>query len=1107
MSDTELGDLVKVLEKESKGISEIISSTDFEISDDDTLVNKSRNIIHKMINSGKLLKKNENLSNKIDEIFVTLYRPGKLYLATWSGSRKGSGTYYTRPRLVYPTVERVIKPLCYSNKDQNKIKTPSEILELNVLDPAMGSGSFLVSATRLIAKMLLESIQVHKQIKYKKGSVEITIGDDLEIVEFPNFGDSMRLQQVILNRLKRFVVEDCIYGVDINPFAVELAKLSLWLETMDYQIPFKFLDHKFKVGNSLVGAWLKDAFHFPIKAFSRKTADFKHRSLEINHPSKRDHTILKKEREIVSDLLRNKINSENYSPLLGFFDEILESKSGIVDNYKKIKELKSRFENENVIQENYIKYRTSVEYIDLKIQCDRWCALWFIKIEHEIDFNNISSLSKFDKSFKSPNSFITSLNEKERSRIDEISNKMKFFHWELEFPNVFLKENPGFDAVIGNPPWEVFKPNSKEFFSNYDPLFLTYGKKTSEHKKKSIFKQDPGVEEEWLDYNETYVAMRNYLKESSDPYALAKIDNLSWAQKRSAVNDKLGINDFLSPYQYQGMADLNTYKMFTEIFLTLSRDKGRIGLIVPSGIYSDDGTKDIRSFLLDQNKWEWLFSFHNRKKIFPIHSSFKFCIIIVEKGNLTDQINTSFMRVDLDEWENIDYLSESIIPINPNDIEKFSPEGRAFVEITNSKDLVILRKLFDVGSNLGRKFESDWKLGYRREFHSDDDSKIMIDINTLDIESFSNNQDFIDFGIIPYRTNDKLTYLFPIYQGRNIDIGDYASQSYKKGAGNRAKYEFTELERKRCVTQFYMDLNSVAKKLFVNYYDKIKPKIAFRDITNATNSRTMIPAVIPNFPTVTTMRIFLTKKEDTLELYPLVYLSSFVFDFIVRRVLVGTHLILNIVSPLPLPTPKNEPAHHKSIKFIFNLFLNSPVFCHYWLNMRKTVSNLIPPIKYWALSKHERLRIMVILNIIAAKDYGVTKNELHYILNPSKENIRGFWRVDQKKPQEVRLTTLTLLGYDRLLEVGFEQFIEEDWQFPQHIQDQLGPRFLDWQLEMTEEEAWQKCEEYAARLDKIYESVDVPLKDNLQSRNKSKKSNKTKEKDDNQQSLEGFFEG
>ena len=427
--------------------------------------------------------------------------------------------------------------------------------------------------------------------------------------------------------LRRHVVERCIYGVDINPLAVELARVSLWVETLEPELPFSFLDHKIKVGNSLVGCWLDRVEDYPLKAWEREGGDGKSgvRTGRIETFLKGEKVgnrrtgdgIIKKQ---MIDVIRNGFSNV---PLL--FPEMKITTPGVVDQlrseYESLHDLPADLDPE--VREAY--YRDHIlanpTRQRLKAAMDEWCAVWFWSTDEE-------SL----RHVPTPLSLHGSSPEKD-VLVEKLSCNLRFLHWELEFPDVFTPQRSGFDAMIGNPPWDVMKPNSQEFFTEFEPLYRTYDKQAALRRQQELFQSVTRVRDQWSEYNARFKALGNWAKNANNPFdlslargrdgeALARL----WTRQRSG---RVVYADAEHPFRLQGSADLNSYKMFTEVFWSLLKPDGRLGVLVPSGIYTDSGSKDLRDNFLNRGSWEWVFSFENRKKIFEIHVSFKFASVIV----------------------------------------------------------------------------------------------------------------------------------------------------------------------------------------------------------------------------------------------------------------------------------------------------------------------------------------------------------------------------------------------------------------------------------------------------------------------------------------------
>lgn len=183
---------------------------------------------------------------------MLVYRPGS-FAVVHGSDRRETGTHYTPRSLTESIVEKTLKPIVYAGpaegepRERWKLKTPAELLDLKICDPAMGSGAFLVQVCRYLAERLVEAY-AHEESKGKAITVDGIVLDAL--------GDGEPMPKSLDERLiiaRRLIAERCLYGVDINPLAVELAKLSIWLVTMAKGRPFGFLDHNLRSGDSLLG--------------------------------------------------------------------------------------------------------------------------------------------------------------------------------------------------------------------------------------------------------------------------------------------------------------------------------------------------------------------------------------------------------------------------------------------------------------------------------------------------------------------------------------------------------------------------------------------------------------------------------------------------------------------------------------------------------------------------------------------------------------------------------------------------------------------------------------------------------------------------------------
>ncbi len=1055
---------------------------------------------------------NQEVRDKAEKLY-RLVLPGQWYLVRWGGTRKGAGTFYTRPQLAVPTVRRTLEPLCYATDKeggltsgpQRKPRTPEEILKLKVCDPAMGSGSFLVSTLRYITDALVESLHANGRLHARPDGAIVKLADGLPLehpsqetlpvpLDDPDFDDRLRA------RLKRHVVERCIYGVDLDPLAVELARMALWIETMDPRLPFGFLDHKLRCGNALVGTWFDRFQDYPVMAFARDDAGDKNHERFVHHfrmkvltrgarrgqaePSgdKWTHSWKETKDDVIKPAMREWIDVRGPQRLLALMEEGVSPERVHDEELAVFQALHDLPVHE--VAERERLYRECIAENPaiqrLRTAFDTWCAIWFWPGDA------LGSVPKPSE--------LTDPSLAAREIVERLREEHRFFHWELEFPDVFTEQGAGFDAIVGNPPWEIQKPNSKEFFSNIDPLYRTYGKQEALQAQKTHFERNAAVEHNWLAYVARFKSFSTWNKFAAFPFGDPSDVDEKFSFSRSASENarfhdiwrsyragRTGYSDTEHPFRHQGSADINTYKMFVEAGRVLLRNDGYLGFVTPSGIYTDKGSTDLRKLLLDRNRWEWLFGFENRQGIFDIHRSFKFNPIIVRKGGQTAAIHTAFMHRDVEDWQD----AERYALAYPRErVTQLSPHTSALIEFRSSNDVRLFTKILSCSAFFQDFLESELGTSLLTEVHKTNDSALFLNQQTVRERGESRS-----INLREVTTLERLTSAdrFPVYEGKTIHQFDCAWEEPKIFMARSG------------IAEWYRKKGKRRRDVTIEQY--FRPRIVFREVARSTDERSVIATYLPaaSLTTYTLRAIDLVRDCPW---FLLAILNSFVFDFVTR--LRGNLHLSTCYNELPILQNDLWRDDKRFTVAVAQLALNGSAFAREWLGLRTSVPSDRSWHQLWAITPAERLRLRAMLDALVAFLYELHAEEFASILvdcdHPRSStansdftqslDARAFWRVHKDFDPELRLTVLAQIAFRDLQRLGLEGFLNqhngEGWMIPetvrladyglgrddrakehQPVASRLGPRFLPWQLEQGVEESWEECVRHAEKIEAL----------------------------------------
>ena len=753
---------------------------------------------------------------------------GSVYLLTDKGERKTSGSYYTPEALVERIVGYTLDPVLAGIRAGHVAADgqipPSardafvhDALSFNVLDPAMGSGHFLVTATDHIARWLVEQ--------------SLPPADDLGDADEADYW-------------RRRVVQACIYGVDVNPLAVELAKLSLWLRTVSRDRPLSFLDHHLRCGDSLLGA----------------SVDELQTSAPKRRVSGKAKAAARKLKEQVAAGQLSMLDDSAFAGAMGtawaLMEQIEDLEARTVDDVHEAAELYGRVQREVTRKYRRLADAATARHFGLDIDNETWSAL----VRHE-------STGGFDVPH-----FAELMDQ-----AADLAAEHRFFHWELEFPEVFfdrhgrVPEDAGFGAVIGNPPWERIKLQENEFFAARAPA-IAAAPRASDRKRliKALPDEDPAL---WAEYRAAKAradATLRYIRTSGH-------------------------------FPLMGRGDTNTYAVFAERAVDLLSPEGRAGLLVPSGIATDHSTRHFFQMLVEERRLERLHDFENRKKLFEdVDSRFKFSIIVMAgHGAGIGAVRTGFFLHGTDDLDD----PERIFDLSADDFRLFNPNTLTCPIFRRRRDYELTKKIYEAAPVLvdksGEEEVNPWGVKFMTMFHMTNDSHLFRTAEELEGEGF-----WLGAGNVYSRGGDR--YL-PLYEGKMVQMYDHRAANVVVNPDNvhRAAIAQTVDAASHAdptfsaSPQFWTDSVDVSE-----YFNGAAPRwmVGFKDVTSPTNVRTMIAAAIPTVAVGNSLPIVLADDEQGKALL-IANLCTFALDAMARQKVGGQHLNFFIVEQLPVLPP------------------------------------------------------------------------------------------------------------------------------------------------------------------------------------------------------------
>ena len=802
-------------------------------------------------------------------------------------ARKDSGSFYTSQELVDLIVEQTLKPLAEERLQAFEVKSvdlesdrrpkadrltellqidPAEaVLELKVLDPAMGSGHFLVTAVDFLSDYVAELIEYVPAVP-----------DWLdEPYESPLVGRIASIREGILQRaadsdwvideaqltdqaiIRRMVLKRCIYGVDKNRLTVELAKVSLWLHSFTVGAPLSFLDHHLRCGDSLVGLRVGDG-----------TDELRRLGGLIASSAIQGAENAVAGMELIEEMSDADVAEVRESArLFEGVDKATSELRRVLDFLCSLRWLTAGMKKR---QRNEFETRGLLEVIGAyPAKAYALLAEGPGAIEEAVADSGDAGLSRFAELWKD-------------ARV--LAEREGFLHWEVAFPGVWRhwqrrRPEGGFDAVIGNPPWDRIKLQEVEWFATRDPELAR--ERTAALRRKGIKK----------------------LRDRGEPLAAA------FDEAKQRADSLLTLFRTSDQYPLLGRGDINLYSLFVERVLDVLKPGGLMGLLVPSGICADRTAARFFRSMSTGGRLAGLFDFENRRlgiglpPFFPdVDTRFKFCALIVggTRRTFAETPCAFFLESSVDLTD-----SERCFPLSPADFGRVNPNTGTAPVFRTRRDAEITKGIYErhpvLVDRSGGEERRAWPVRYKRMFDMTNDSHLFRTAVELEADGC--------YPIAGNRWKRGEGEWLPLYEGKMVQAFDHRAASVVVNPENLNRpaqpREATLAEHADPAwspdPQFWVAADQVEWPVGVDW------ALAFKDVTAPTNVRTMIAAIVPRAGVGNTLPLLLaadvvsknTAGTEALWLLAANF-NSFVFDFVGRQKVQGQHLNWFIVEQLPV---------------------------------------------------------------------------------------------------------------------------------------------------------------------------------------------------------------
>lgn len=784
-------------------------------------------------------------------------------------ARKTSGSYYTPDELVGLILKETLEPLVESRKNafltavetQGKHSAPLDyrrarlspldpaerLLELKICDPAMGSGHFLVSlvdylADEVIAAMADVEIAVDwtdyvSPLAERIDRIRTTILANANAANWTVDQEQLDDRHIV----RRMVLKRCVYGVDKNAMAVELAKVSLWLHTFTVGAPLSFLDHHLHRGDSLFGSWVRGGIDKAGKYGS---------PLLLNGPMRR---------------------ALGAAAGMGTLENLTDA------------EIAEAHRSADI----YDGVRDQTEPLDAFLSLIH--ALDWLALKEEDD--RASVIAFFDGQFGDPVQIAQALDQPLQTREDGVRfagildqariliKEEGFLNWQVAFPGVWSQWESnnlvgGFDAVIGNPPWDRIKLQQVEWFAA---------------RKREIALTQNAAERK---------RMIGALKAAGDPL----YDDFERASDRAEAGARMARKSGHYPLLSGG--DINLYSLFVERAMTVVKPNGMVGLLVPSGIASDKTASKFFKSVSTEGRLKALYDFENRRTrynlpaFFPdVDSRFKFCVFCASPSETSVPAKCAFFLQALSELKD----PQTCFPLTAKDFARVNPNTGTAPIFRSRRDADLTTAIYDrlpvLVDRSGNVEKRAWPVKYATMFHMTNDAGLFRTRDQL-------NEQEGAYPIEGNRFGSPAGEWVPLYVGRMIHQFDHRAASVLVNADNihNAALSGEVFAHQKADPDFVVTPQYWVRSAEVEL-GELEWVVCFRDIARATDARTLMAAIAPAVGFNNKLPLLVPYEEAPYKSDATLYLANLnalVLDFVARSKIHSTSVNWFLVEQLPV---------------------------------------------------------------------------------------------------------------------------------------------------------------------------------------------------------------